>query len=892
MSTNAHIINHTHWDREWFLTSIYTTQWIPTLIDNLERIAQNNPDFRYLLDGQTLIIEDLIALDPSYEARARKLIEQGNLAIGPYYCQPDWQLTGGELHLRNLLYGAKDVQKYGGERRAGWLVDTFGHISQAPQIHQMFGLDAVFVWRGVPQLAAYFRWMGSDGSELRAVDLFGGYRNLYGVSHAPDVAVRRLQSEVDKLSPFYPTKDIPLFDGYDLEDEPEDSVGFFAERVVPETIALSEATPASFVEAVWPKLNGIPTISGELNSGKFGATFPGTFSARTYLKVMAYDCATLLFGRCEPLAALAGCFERPFSPHQHETYSRLLLQNAVHDCICGVSIDMVHEKMEDIYRRVFDEMTGEIDQTLTHLMGGFAAGSYAVSTNPFPFDGHLLVDDLLYHVKTDGVGVYAVNQAEAAVDEDVAVTDFAARGCLVRGDGTVQCGDAVLGRLAVFADAGDTYSDETGELLGLLLPTTPLRHIASSAAHDVLWYASAFDNGDISVEATVQIALMDGEMPRWQIDLDSSGVNFRVDFVCETAVSGQIHAGMPFDTVARQPQDSDLLPRDLEDSRAKIFMGQRELNEVRSFPFHEYVGIGNDERTVVVLAKGINAYQADADGTLRIILRRSSEWLTKANLENRIGDAGPFFYVPDARCERVVRHELGVLVGNTAVTSPQFQQINHAFHHPPLLVTSEGSGDLTELTLFQENAPLSILQMLDGKLIARGYNPTDEPITLSQTYQTVDPFGGDLGETAVIAPKQIISLVVPFEKQPQSEPTTVQLHNAAPWRVGANGSRPDPVIIEELEEKTAVLQTQIEQIEAKLTNDPDNYQLQWQMYAYRRERLEYLLSAHLSKLKLANGDSVPHDYLYAPDPTIVKIGGQLNKMRIKRRIFDYVIAAL
>ena len=58
MNTTVHIINHTHWDREWFLTSIYTSQWIPGLIDKIEELAANNPNFKYLLDGQTLVIED------------------------------------------------------------------------------------------------------------------------------------------------------------------------------------------------------------------------------------------------------------------------------------------------------------------------------------------------------------------------------------------------------------------------------------------------------------------------------------------------------------------------------------------------------------------------------------------------------------------------------------------------------------------------------------------------------------------------------------------------------------------------------------------------------------------------------------------------------------------
>ena len=53
--TTAHIINHTHWDREWFLTSVYTSQWIPGLIEALERLVAANSGYTFFLDGQTLV---------------------------------------------------------------------------------------------------------------------------------------------------------------------------------------------------------------------------------------------------------------------------------------------------------------------------------------------------------------------------------------------------------------------------------------------------------------------------------------------------------------------------------------------------------------------------------------------------------------------------------------------------------------------------------------------------------------------------------------------------------------------------------------------------------------------------------------------------------------------
>ena len=80
-------------------------------------------------------------------------------------------------------------------------------------------------------------------------------------------------------------------------------------------------------------------------------TFPGTFSARTYLKVMARDCEHMLFQVCEPLAVMAQQKGRAYSADLYEGWGRRLLKNAVHDCICGVSVDQVHEKMEYSYRQ-------------------------------------------------------------------------------------------------------------------------------------------------------------------------------------------------------------------------------------------------------------------------------------------------------------------------------------------------------------------------------------------------------------------------------------------------------------------------------------------------------------------------------------------------------------
>ncbi len=936
----VHIINHTHWDREWFLSSVYTTHWIPGLIDRLIEIAAENRDFRYFFDGQTLVVEDLLKAYPDYRPKVEKLIRDGNLTIGPYYCQPDWKLTPGELLIRNIEYGQKDAAALGQEPSAsniGWLVDTFGHISQSPQIHKMHGIDAVYVWRGMPQMVPYFDWVGANGESVFGVNLFGGYRNLYGITHVPELAERRLQSEIEKLSPYYPTADLPLFDGYDLEDNPEDPVTFLAERgsregAEAQSWEIQESTPSQFVADVRPKLTGLPTLQGELNSGKYGATFPGTYSARTYLKVMQWDCVTLLTKVCEPLAVMAWAKGREYEADKYEQWSRLLLQNAVHDCICGVSIDLVHEKMEDIYWQVGRGVSADIEESLKYILGDFASGWYEISTNPMA-----------------GMGVQpTVPEVTSARERVQLVTD----GFVV---------DGVTVRFRVSAEHGDTYSDETGEVLGYLKSTGEVK-ISQS---DQIGERFELKTDALDICADVHFIAAD-ELVRVKIDLDvRDGVDFRIDMVADAAdldlANGKIFAGMPFDVMERRVADTDLLPRELSGDLAKIMLGQRELNQVTTFPFHDFVAV-EAEKTLVAMAAGLHSYSA-VDGAISVTLCRSVEWLTKPNLENRIGDAGPFFYVPGARGVRIGQQfEVAVMVGDFAADSLVLQRLNAAFQTSTIKVPIEGTGDQIEWDFCRSDVPLSTMQVVDGKAVARYYNPTTEP-------------------NEVAAPKQVVSQQLTI-----SQTITEQKAELKQWpstigrSSGAHCVKVDDDIIHQLHKQVAEEQQKLVQIgggiEAAELGSAEQYRAQHRYYITEREMLEYQLSARLNEMMkeslgcrdnldldvgksyqnfrkvrgelmaassalrdkklrdpglseeerkmVAIREALPvlepeivkthieqrqemwkwkrqyiklnkqyrHNYLYERDPQVVEIGWQLNQLRIKRRIFDYVVAAL
>jgi alpha-mannosidase len=159
-----HVLTHTHWDRDWFLTAEYTNEWLDDLFDKLFALFEQVPEHRYILDGQTLLLQDYLERHPENLPTIQRYARAGNLLIGPYYGQIDWRAASEEALMRNLYIGIRDARKYGNLMSYGWLLDNFGHPSQAPQIHSLFGIHDVFVWRGPvfanDDIASEFVWKG------------------------------------------------------------------------------------------------------------------------------------------------------------------------------------------------------------------------------------------------------------------------------------------------------------------------------------------------------------------------------------------------------------------------------------------------------------------------------------------------------------------------------------------------------------------------------------------------------------------------------------------------------------------------------------------------------------------------------------------------------------
>lgn len=340
MATTFYIVPHTHWDREWYSPFQTFRARLVEMVDELLPILENDPGFRhFMLDGQMAAVDDYLEIRPETESRIRELIAEGRLVVGPWQILMDEFLVSGENTIRNLRKGLARAAELGEAMPVGYMPDTFGHVSQMPQILSKAGMKDALVWRGVPKAVnrTLFTWYAPDGSSVRTAYLATSYGNgaqLPGTADALDSRADYLQKE---LAPFEPGDSLLVMNGSDhLKPQPK-LPSLLAElnargddrRFLISTLAeYLKSMPAEATEE-W---------TGELRSSARANLLMGVTSNRVDIRRQAAFVENRVERYAEPLATLYGRGE-----HQRMldlAWDRLI-DNAAHDSICACSVDEV-----------------------------------------------------------------------------------------------------------------------------------------------------------------------------------------------------------------------------------------------------------------------------------------------------------------------------------------------------------------------------------------------------------------------------------------------------------------------------------------------------------------------------------------------------------------------
>ena len=109
------IVSNTHWDREFRRSFERTRHRLLTMMDVTLGILESDPEYHsFTLDGHAIMVDDYLEMRPEKRPLVEKLVKGGRLVIGPWFTLAEEFTVSHEPLVRNLLWGRKTVEKYGG----------------------------------------------------------------------------------------------------------------------------------------------------------------------------------------------------------------------------------------------------------------------------------------------------------------------------------------------------------------------------------------------------------------------------------------------------------------------------------------------------------------------------------------------------------------------------------------------------------------------------------------------------------------------------------------------------------------------------------------------------------------------------------------------------------
>ena len=352
------LIPHTHWEGAVFKTrEEYLDMGLPHILTAV-RLLKEHPNYRFTLD-QVAYFKPFLQRYPEAAPAFRQFVAEGRLQI---VCglnvMPDDNMPSGESFVRQMLYAkgfCRDA--LGVDVKVGWLLDTFGHHAQMPQLLRLAGYQSFWFSRGVEdhtKMPSEFLWQGLDGTRIPAFWLPFSYGYLYGpptdLPHFTDFMRRHW----DDLAPFSRAGDRVGLAGVDVS-EPELHVAglveqFNAQPGLPFTLRIG--VPTDF-EASVARQKDLPVITGERNP-----LFQGIYSSRIELKQRMRNAERLLT-TVEKFGVLANWLGKPVDNQMTWRAWEPALFNVTHDLASGVMTDHVYEdtlRGYDFSQRLAEEM--------------------------------------------------------------------------------------------------------------------------------------------------------------------------------------------------------------------------------------------------------------------------------------------------------------------------------------------------------------------------------------------------------------------------------------------------------------------------------------------------------------------------------------------------------
>ncbi|MBM7661760.1 alpha-mannosidase/mannosylglycerate hydrolase [Bacillus mesophilus] len=387
----CYIVFQTHWDREWYFPfEVFRYRFIHVM-DRILKGLDSNEIKQFVLDGQMAALEDYLEVCEHAKAdQVKNYIKEDRIIIGPWYVLADEFLVSGESLIRNIEIGLKLANQYGKPQNVGYLPDTFGHVSQMPQLLKGFNINNTILWRGIKPEQSEFKWKAPDGSEILTVFLPEGY---YQPLLNEDDYISKMKDYVEKIKPYATTDALLLTNGGDhlmpVFHHMKERIEELNEAI--EHTEFIQSSYENYINSIEEKAQNLSVYEGEMRSNEHIYVLPNVLSTRVYLKQQNQKMEDELVGYTEPLLALASLKSDAF-PHVFlEDSWKLLLQNHPHDSICGCSVDEVHDEMETRTEKLSQRLYMLQQDALLKLGIADPAATGTAARKPFSDDEQFVV---------------------------------------------------------------------------------------------------------------------------------------------------------------------------------------------------------------------------------------------------------------------------------------------------------------------------------------------------------------------------------------------------------------------------------------------------------------------------------------------------------------------
>ena len=413
------ITPHTHWDREWYEPESRFRQRLVAAVDELLGLLEQDQRVTcFLLDGQSSLVDDYLAVRPEQRDRVRDLVENGRVLIGPWYTLSDELLSSDEALVRNLLEGRRASSALGAWLDVGYSPDAFGHSAALPAILNGFGISNAIVWRGYGDTMEpahdLFLWRAPDGASVVTHHLPpSGYDFCAELPPKRKELIKRWKEIAEVLVPRAGNAALLLLCGADHHAAQSD-IGEAVDLLnglVP-GFSFRIASPADYFAEVSPA-NSLRKHTGELRfSYRYAWTLQGVHATRCSLKRTIAEGDELLTRWAEPQAALAllvdGIDRRPLLRAAWREH----LHSLSHDSFGGCVADAVAEDVRNRAARVVQQARGILLDSLHDRLGQDLAtarrgkgrwSSSLVVINPSPYPRSGVLETIVTVFRSDVV---------------------------------------------------------------------------------------------------------------------------------------------------------------------------------------------------------------------------------------------------------------------------------------------------------------------------------------------------------------------------------------------------------------------------------------------------------------------------------------------------------